>query len=364
MTKLPANTLPLQDNWNRKILNLNWFMIILTTIVARINMFYTEQNLDYFWNYLIVGPLILMTGIMLLTELVYLLAPKRWQPYIILTAIVMLATTVATVHHRVVVVESLFVFPIFASGVYFDEKKVYFSMFISVLTYVGIQCFFEPYRLDFEIINFITFIGMMAAASSITIQIMRRGSRILTHLNELMVNSMMMEQAAKTDGLTQLNNQATFHLYLKQLMEQREMDCQPVQLAIIDIDHFKTVNDDYGHQVGDIVLRHVAQQIKETVSLHDFVARAGGEEFVVVFTHKTMKQTYRLVEQIRLNIAKMDIEELKGRRITVSIGLAEACEGMNKDSLFEQADAYLYNAKRNGRNQTITVEKQQETQSE
>ncbi len=139
----------------------------------------------------------------------------------------------------------------------------------------------------------------------------------------------------------------------KKLIEQNELNDLSLQLAILDIDNFKRINDTYGHWVGDIILIRVASIIKETVTPNDFVARYGGEEFAVIFTEKTLDEAYRLVEQIRHKLYVTLHPELDSKAATISIGLQEYMKGKGKEALFKGADASLYAAKRTGKKQNL-----------
>ena len=125
----------------------------------------------------------------------------------------------------------------------------------------------------------------------------------------------------------------------------------------IDIDHFKAVNDKFGHFIGDKVIQRIAKTIKEHISKQDLAVRFGGEEFVVVMTNKTLYQAKEVAELIRNAIAKMKLIQRETNTylppISVSIGVAQNNNASNWVSLFEQADQALYQAKNSGRNRCI-----------
>jgi diguanylate cyclase (GGDEF)-like protein/PAS domain S-box-containing protein len=126
-------------------------------------------------------------------------------------------------------------------------------------------------------------------------------------------------------------------------------------IAIVDVDHFKRINDEHGHQVGDAVLREVAQRLRQSLRSSDAISRWGGEEFCVLLgpVHDDNEMELR-AERLRLAVTSTPIEPAEGMRIpvTVSVGVARARRGRRTDDLFGDADVALYEAKRAGRNRT------------
>jgi diguanylate cyclase (GGDEF)-like protein len=125
-----------------------------------------------------------------------------------------------------------------------------------------------------------------------------------------------------------------------------------------DIDHFKAVNDTYGHPAGDVVLKGVAQMLKEQARDTDVVARYGGEEFAVVMPETDLRGALVIAERLRETVAARAFHtELGPVRVTLSIGLAASPEdGTEMDALVQLADQCLYQAKRAGRNRVVTAE--------
>jgi two-component system cell cycle response regulator len=122
---------------------------------------------------------------------------------------------------------------------------------------------------------------------------------------------------------------------------------------ILDIDHFKGVNDTYGHGAGDIVLRGFAERIRKVIRTSDLICRLGGEEFVVVMPDTTLDIAEKVAERLRCEIEKNRFPIAADERaieITASIGLAERGREADPDSLFRRADRALYRSKSGGRN--------------
>ena len=139
----------------------------------------------------------------------------------------------------------------------------------------------------------------------------------------LSARSETLEQAALTDSLTGMQNRRYFDDALREYLEEFQRIGKPVGLMILDLDHFKDVNDSHGHDVGDEVLRAVASCLKDMTRYHDVVARLGGEEFAVVAPNMDNDLLMKLAERIRKAIAAMAIMSGNVRlKITTSVGLA------------------------------------------
>lgn len=165
-------------------------------------------------------------------------------------------------------------------------------------------------------------------------------------------------EAALADGLTGLANRRGFDIALASSLAGLGADeCGPSML-IADIDHFKHVNDRYGHLFGDKVIRAVAQILMDSVKGRDTAARYGGEEFIVLLPNTSLDGAQALAEQIRSTIENCRIRRLDNQEyiesITLSFGVARHLPGETADHLLTRADAALYRSKQDGRNR-VTV---------
>ncbi len=165
-----------------------------------------------------------------------------------------------------------------------------------------------------------------------------------------------METMATTDGLTGLTNHRTFQQRFEDLLQRAQRHNHKVALLLCDIDHFKGVNDNYGHPIGDEVLRRVARVLQEVPRKIDIPARYGGEEFAVILDNVDVAQARAVAERIRIEISKVVVETEKGPlSVTESIGVAAfPDDGRDRDVLIERADLALYHAKHTGRNRVVT----------
>ncbi|HUR80803.1 MAG TPA: diguanylate cyclase [Thermoanaerobaculia bacterium] len=178
----------------------------------------------------------------------------------------------------------------------------------------------------------------------------RAGLRIVSLQKQLL-------ELSQSDPLTSLRNRRAFDERFGQIFEHARRYERPLSLAIIDLDHFKAINDSSGHDRGDAVLRAVARILGENTRLTDFTARVGGEEFAILLPETPLFEALQFGEKIRSAIAAQPVE---GHEVRVSIGIA--CfphSRVGQAELFRAADQALYRAKSNGRNR-VEIERRRE----
>ncbi len=158
---------------------------------------------------------------------------------------------------------------------------------------------------------------------------------------------------AYTDKLTQLQNRNKFEEVFEYEVKQSKRYGQPITLAILDIDHFKIINDTHGHLVGDEVLVMMASAVNKHVRETDLFARWGGEEFVLLFNNTNLEKSKKVVENFRKIIESLVYP--KGQRITASFGVSELKHDDTLESILERTDKALYYAKNAGRNCIKTI---------
>lgn len=162
---------------------------------------------------------------------------------------------------------------------------------------------------------------------------------------------------ATHDPLTGLPNREAYNERSYQELQRFKRYCRPLSMAVCDIDHFKKINDDYGHQAGDKIIKLIAKILSTRLRKVDFVGRYGGEEFVILMPETTPNQALEVLDKVRALIAKTPFRfKDKPVQITISFGLAEFTAEDKVESVFERADKALYQAKRNGRNCCVIFE--------
>jgi len=157
-----------------------------------------------------------------------------------------------------------------------------------------------------------------------------------------------LKRLATTDILTGAYNRTLFDEIIAREIERVKRYNKPLSVIMFDIDHFKQVNDTFGHNAGDSVLKKIAYLVKRIMRKIDYFMRWGGEEFMVILGGTDREQAYTLAERIRKRIGNHTFDHID--KITVSCGVAEYREGDTENSLIKRADDAMYKAKREGRN--------------
>jgi diguanylate cyclase len=187
---------------------------------------------------------------------------------------------------------------------------------------------------------------------------------VTDRLQEMEAHSKVIEQRlieqqrlALLDMLTQLPNRHAYEERLEQEFERWQRYRHLLVLAVLDVDHFKSINDNYGHLAGDKVLRIIAKTLRSRLRKTDFIGRFGGEEFVVLMPETSLDAALKTLQSMCAAVAECPFHfRAQPVSITLSGGVAEFVVGVPADTIFERADAALYRAKAAGRNQCIVAQ--------
>lgn len=182
--------------------------------------------------------------------------------------------------------------------------------------------------------------------------------KIKTLQDSLKKSNQALMELSNTDPLTHLSNRRFLMKTLEKELQRCERSQKPMALIMVDVDHFKPVNDTYGHQQGDVVLQTLADQMKAHLRDYDLAARFGGEEFALVLPETALAEAVQVAERLRVAISELRIpaghDEI---RLTISLGVATYPHPKVRtvDNLILEADRALYNAKEKGRNRVETI---------
>ena len=228
------------------------------------------------------------------------------------------------------------------------NKKIIFSM-IFIFTVVSISSFVTYDDMKIIVKTLVVFFSSYMIVSFFSL-------KYADYVIETIRIYQKLKKEATKDYLTGLNNVREFDINFNSVSQMTMRKEEELSLLFIDIDFFKKVNDTYGHNAGDHVLRQLAQILVDTCRVYDIVSRNGGEEFSIILLDCSAVKATHIAERIRKIVEnyKFKISEKESINITVSIGIAsypEVTSDMNK--LTEDADSALYKAKRNGRNMVV-----------
>jgi diguanylate cyclase (GGDEF)-like protein len=179
-------------------------------------------------------------------------------------------------------------------------------------------------------------------------------SRVNNSLDAL-ENIQKLHSIANTDFLTQVSNRKHFYIEMSKYYQISQKKRKPFALAMLDIDHFKNINDTYGHDIGDKVIKILAKTIKDNIKGRDIVARFGGEEFCIVLKDIDNAPAVNFFDSLRkkISLLSINIDEQTKISFTVSIGIATTCNG-SLEEMINKSDKHLYKAKKLGRNKVYS----------
>lgn len=285
---------------------------------------------------------------------------KIYNPYVLFFAGSLLAVVMILANPALPGLQMTLLLPMAISLIYLRKLKLTISFLINFSSLLVIYLISADSRAAMTPYEYFAYLFILIAGYIVYLAVIERGAEVLSTLRqaaekekELLIQNRVMERLSKTDALTGLYNHKTFQNQLETLVQQAEKSGLQLQLAVLDIDNFKMINDNFGHSTGDSVLKHVAEVISAKSGSNDVVARYGGEEFAIIFTEKPFEETLELLEEIRKSIADLKHPEISGGTVTISAGLQSYYSGLSKSDFFKKADAHLYDAKRGGKNQIL-----------
>jgi len=162
----------------------------------------------------------------------------------------------------------------------------------------------------------------------------------------------LLQDKASRDSLTKLFNKGKFNNVLEKEIDLAQTTSAPLSIIFLDIDHFKVVNDTHGHNIGDSILKEIAEILLSTIRQGDFVARWGGEEFVITLQSTNLLQASKLAQKIRVNIENYNF--IGADKQTISLGVTQYITNETLENFTKRVDEALYEAKNSGRNRVVT----------
>lgn len=314
---------------------------------------------SFFYYRVLLVPTLIMGGCVAMAQYVHRKAPK-YAFYALFIAGTVLSLVIIHLNMDIRIIGALMLLPIMASAMFFRIRLTLTTAALQIAGFCLLYRFdywFRYYLSPFDVIAVVIFlvVGTLVAGVIITSgrELLNDLESMMTARQQLMVENIWMAKQSRTDALTGMYNHISFHEFYEKALELTD-PAFPFHLALIDIDNFKSINDTYGHRIGDLVLARVADVVRSHLSADDIASRYGGEEFAVLLFEQSFESAYERLERIRTELANTAHEELGGKTVTVSIGLKSYTAGATKVGLFEEADNFLYVAKRSGKNRTVT----------
>lgn len=280
---------------------------------------------------------------------------KKWFKYILLFLVVMMLPLIYIEYDYMVLI--LWIFPLLISCMYFSNKLNTITVILDVVV-LGFTSYYRSYQRlennlisqrigglfkDF-IISYITY-AMLVIISYVIIYILTKKTNELLHDA---IKKKEFEILSITDSMTGIYN----YRYLMTELEKNEQmfhkENTPFAAILFDVDHFKSINDTYGHVEGDCALQAIVKCLQKIVREDDVIGRYGGEEFMVILSNTSINEAYMIAEKCRKEVAGLKIETLEDS-ISISGGVAEY-SGENIKDYIRCMDEKMYNAKNNGRN--------------
>lgn len=348
--------------WTRYIWLSYWGIIALhaaAQLFAYWFLSYSAHPVE-FYVLMLLHPTLVMAGAVLGARIAVSIS-ERCTFYALVTAGTVLAYTIILLNTDIRMISAIFLLPLLSSILFFRVRLTLFAAALQLAAFVLLYARSRSYRqhlTDFDLIAIPCFI---AVCTVMAVLIMVRGRELHRELRESMIAQQALttqfaairEQAEK-DALTGLYNQAQFRTHFQAALDYAAAgERRAFQLVLLDIDHFKSINDTFGHRAGDAVLAETAAVIERHMPASGIAARYGGEEFALLLFEPSESQAYAVCEAIRLGVAQTPFDALDGKGVTISAGIASFGEAGGEGELFDLADNRLYQAKRQGRNRTV-----------
>lgn len=346
------------QKWCKQLLRQSWGYIALITM-AEVAIFLTmwaldsiAQALPYLLTY-IVRPAVIHGGLYGITHLISLslLKKKEYgrQAFLYITGVSIIISSVVWTHRSVVTANVLFAFPAILSLIFVSKRAHFYAFFLNLVgygLYLGALLLWEPATMPnyMDILTTLTIIVGGWLISSI----------VLNRQLAMEQDVRLANQRSMQDSLTKMFNHAAFYERLDECIICNARDGAAFSLLIFDIDDFKRINDECGHDMGDEVLLQLVASIQEAVRPDEITFRYGGEEFTIL-SPRGAAECMALAERIRADFAER-VERMKlCQNVTVSAGVCvfDPTIYTGRREFFASADEALYEAKRTGKNKSV-----------
>ena len=358
------NTNLLDEYRNRFVMTLLFTVFLVMLVEVGAYIFFVSKGMcelslnDQYLRWKVIFPVVLNWIIQLVA--IFVDKSKKinhnTKNRIVIFSAVSVSLVTTAVHREYIVIMGAFIFPLLFCAT-FNDKKLFnhTALFSLVIVVVTAHLLWKDGNFDLTTaVNITVMFGFLAVSyfgGLISIDFSRRSFELI--YKQKLTNEHL-QSVVLRDPMTGLFNHRTFYSELDMSIQKANETNYAFCLAIIDIDDFKNVNDSYGHDKGDAVLKKLAQIIEKYCDADDIACRYGGEEFAVIFNNKDLAYSKKQVESMleKFVESKYDFTD---KPITFSCGVAPFEKNIGREEFFNLADSCMYFAKKSGKNQVATI---------
>ncbi|MGN0400808.1 MAG: GGDEF domain-containing protein [Acetatifactor sp.] len=356
----------LQDKWRKKLL-FSYYAIIAMLFVIEIVVYLMMRKLDYaivcgteeyILTFILLPSLINLISVLVVRAVLYSRAQDKTKNLTLIVGTLITCFVVASVHGFFLVTACIFVLPIVVSLTFDDLKLTRVTTILAIvlllLSLFTAEIFDTVWSFKDRMANGIAGMAFTMFFYVVCSAIVDFG----TEKNKILVRNIQVNQemsrALKIDSMTGLYNHTEFYNRLEQYYREYNGVEKKLTISVLDVDHFKKINDTYGHERGDAVLIQIAQTLKEKCSSQGHIFRYGGEEFAVICRHINGAQMEELMKQVTKSVNELHFDSMPGETIGISCGVYEyRGDRIKPEDIFSKADSAMYRAKEQGRNRCV-----------
>lgn len=354
------------DYWRLKIIRV-FYIIVALIFIVEVVVFIAFRNdglldegvtdLQYVIKYILPTTVINVIFVAVCTRINAMSIKPQIKNYAVLATASAMAATLAYVHCIVGAILTVFSIPVFLT-ILFGQKRITGIMTlvnIGLLIIAIIRSAMHNHDSIYFYLNVAVAITLLISAYLLSTVLIAYNKANSDYIYESYQTQITLHEQARNDSLTGLYNQKTFQSLLQSTMEKALYHKTPMSLAMIDLDDFKEINDNFGHLEGDQVLLEFTNLIRQQCTDGEaYVSRYGGDEFAVIFPRASKELAYLRLETLRQRCKQVPRSKVRSGEISFSAGISYYMDGdMNESLLFHQADSALYQAKENGKGQTV-----------
>lgn len=361
--------LQLKNHWRDKILS-SYYVVVGIVFLAELVLFlymyiltdaFHYNPVKYVFLYVIIPTSINLISVGCAQFIQKHSESELVKKYAVVCSLLIICTVICTIHSFFLISSAAFVAPIVVSCILDDEKVTKMSGIASaillVVTSFLAPIFDDAWKPSQRWYNVIAGLVLL----SVVYYICQSLCSYTKEKNEIIFQTSLtqerMHNAIRMDAMTGLFNHSEFYHCLEEGIRWCHDNDKTISVVVIDVDFFKSVNDTYGHDKGDIVLIKIAEILKSQCSERAKAFRYGGEEFGMILYDYTQELTFDLIENIRQMIYQEKFSFMPDRHCSISAGIYQYNgEDMSSEEVFEKADKAMYQAKQNGRNRTVCAD--------